>query len=305
MKILITGATGFIGRDLVNKIDKDENSISLVVRDKNKAIKLFGDKLHYIEFDEEDINYKNKIKEFNPEIVVHLASYLTDKLDTESLKELLNSNIHFGSLILDALLETDIKYFINTGSFSEYRSGVNALDPAYLYSATKIAFRQVLEFYRKTIGFKVVQVVPYTIYGLNDTRKKVIDRILDSINSIDPVLMTEGNQILDFVYITDVVDFYLNLINKLKVIKEEYTEYHLGTGTGTSIRQVAAIVEEVTNKKTNIRWGGIPYRQRDVMYAVAPISKCSAELNWKPKVSLKQGLKKMLRGVKSKRGNYL
>ncbi len=297
-KILITGATGFVGINLLSKLSNEEKySLSLVVRDKNKAIKLFGDKLQYIEFNEKDLSYKQKIKDFNPEIVIHLASYSTSKYDTGSLEELLNSNIRFGSLILDALLETDVKYFINTGSFSEYYKGIEDLDPAYLYSATKIAFRQMVDFYRKTIGFKVVQVVPYTIYGPNDVGKKVIHYIIDSINSLEYVPMTEGNQVLDFVYITDVADFYLNLINNIKTLKNDYNEYHLGTGVGTSIREVATIIEEITNKKTNIKWGSIPYRPRDIMHTVAPISKAIAELKWKPMISIKEGLEKTINAM--------
>lgn len=290
MRILITGATGFVGRNLINKI-KNHN-LALIVRDNSNAKNLFGNDIKYINFN--DSTYKSDIEEFNPEMVIHLASYLTSKYETEDVKNLIDANIMFGTLLLDALMKTDLKYFINTGSFSEYYKGNKELDPAYLYSATKIAFRTILDFYRNVKKFNVIQVVPYTIYGNNDTRKKLINYIITSLESSNPINMTKGDQILDFIYVTDVVDFYINLIENINNLKSDYVEYHVGTGVGTSIREVAKLLEEITNKKTNIRWGAESYRSRDVMKAIAPISKSVNELSWKPKIYLKDGLKMIL-----------
>jgi len=289
MKILITGATGFVGRNFIEKIKGHE--VGLVVLDKKEAEEFYADKFVLIESKSKD--FKEKVKKFNPELVIHLASYLTSAHDSETVKKLLSANIEFGTMLLDALLETDIKCFVNTGSFAEYLNGPGKLDPAYLYTATKIAFRQILDFYRKLKGFKVVQVVPYTIYGLKDTRKKVMDYIIDSLDAKAPVEMTKGEQIVDFVYITDVDDFYLAVIVNINKIKGDYQEYHLGTGKGTSIQEVAKTIEEISGKKANIKWGALPYRERDVMKATAPTEKAE-ELGWKAKVTLRQGLKMMM-----------
>jgi len=159
-KLLITGATGFVGRHLVEKIDKEKYDLALVVRDKGKTAPFSRRKVSYITFNKNNPRFKREIKKFNPEICIHLASYLTSADDTDALRRLVASNIEFGSHLLDALRETNLKYFINTGSFSEYYSGSGSLDPAYLYSATKAAFRAILEYYRKIIGFKVIQVIP-------------------------------------------------------------------------------------------------------------------------------------------------
>lgn len=292
-KILITGATGFIGRNLVNKIDKHRYALSLLVRDKNKAVEIFGKGHDYIEFNENNLSYKNKIKKFNPGIVLHLASLLTSEFNTVTLKKLLDANIKFGALVLDALLDTEVEYFINTGSFSEYYSGASILDGAYLYSATKIAFRYILEFYRKIKDFKVFNLIPYTIYGPCDTRKKAMDYIIGSLDNKTPVDMTDGFQVLDFIFISDVVNFYLNLIERIHKIRDG-CEYHLGTGVGTSIREVAAMAEQLSGKRTNINWGVRSHRARDIMRAVAPVEKTIKDLGWKPKVTLKEGLGLML-----------
>jgi len=298
MKILITGSTGFVGKHLIKKINYKEHQIAVLVRDKKKAKKLFCElkrDITYIQFDTTSLDYKKKIKDFNPDMVIHLASFLTSDYDLPSLRNLLHSNIEFGSLVLDSLLETDVKYFINTGTSAEYSHDGKKLDAAYLYSATKTAFREILKFYSKLKKFKVVTVVPYTIYGGDYTKKKVIDYIIGSLNSPTPIDMTEGLQVLDFIHIMDVVDFYLELIEKASFLKNYYYEYHVGTGIGTSLKQLAKKIEEISNKKANINWGAKPYREGDIMHAVAPVSPEIPKLKWKPKISLDKALPQLLK----------
>jgi len=136
--------------------------------------------------------------------------------------------------------------------------------------------------------------VPYTIYGLNDTRKKVMDYIMDALDVKEPIEMTKGEQVLDFIYITDVADFYLALIENIKSLKGDYHEYHLGTGKGTKIKLVAEMVEVISGKKANIKWGALHYRKMDVMKAVALSEKAEKELGWKAKVTIKDDLKMMI-----------
>jgi len=112
------------------------------------------------------------------------------------------------------------------------------------------------------------------------------------MNSELPIKMTEGEQILDFIHVYDVANFFVFILqNKCKFYAlENGEEFHLGTGRGTSIRELASILEKKYGKKCNVIWGGIPYRKRDTMYAVAPIAKNIKELGWKAKIKLENGI---------------
>ena len=66
----------------------------------------------------------------------------------------------------------------------------------------------------------------------------------------------------------DIADFYLNLLKKIDLLNEPFEEFHLGTGEGHSIREVAQIMEDVFGKKINANWGGLPYRKFDIMHAL-------------------------------------
>ena len=68
----------------------------------------------------------------------------------------------------------------------------------------------------------------------------------------------------------------------------------MGTGIGTSITQMVAMFERIKGGKCNINFGGRPYRERDIMHAVAPIGKNMQVVNWRAKISLEEGIRMML-----------
>jgi len=289
MNLLITGATGFVGRNLIPILEKEEKikKILLLVRNKNKLKKINSKKIQICSISEDFNAY---LKKFSPDKVIHLASFLTSKNDTESISKILEANISFGTYLLDALKECNIKEFINFGSFAEYRLG-KELNSAYLYTATKTAFRSIIKYYADLLEFKYYNIVPYTIYGGEDTQKKVIDYIKDSFEK--EIDMSPGEQILDFIHIDDVCDFIKTLILNNKEIPNGI-DFFLGTGKGTSIRELSILIENIYKKKTNINWGQLSYRERDVMHAVASIGNNIEYLNWKSKISLEEGFYKIM-----------
>lgn len=290
-KILITGSTGFVGKHLVEKLFNEGHTITEITRNKTKSFELFGDKTSKIEVN--DINFNNKIIEFDPNVVVHLASYLTSSDKWGDVEKLIESNIIFLSKLLNTVSKLNLDLFINTGTFAEYFKGDNDFIPAYFYAATKTASRSILNYYANTYNFKQSTVVPYTIYGGDDSPKKIIDLIFESILNEKKIDMSPGEQVLDFIHIDDVVSFYQHLIEHKNKIPNE-TNFKLGTGKGHNLQQVSSIIESVTNKKTNINWGGKEYRLSDVMYAVANLHEINDKLTWKPKISLIDGIKKII-----------
>ncbi len=298
-KILITGATGFVGRNLIPALKAtclDSMQLCLLSRDKAKAEELFGtcSAIQHIDVNQSD--YKAMVREFNPDIVLHLASFLTSKDDEESILRLIDANIGFGTQLLDALTGTDVSYFINTGSFAEYRMGKGVKSSASLYAATKTAFRSILDYYSAKLGFTWINVIPYTIYGHGDTQKKVLDYIISALDAREPVKMSGGEQILDFIHVSDVEAFLLLLIKEINKFKDSGVEFHLGTGKGTSIRSLAKVVEEIFGQKANISWGALDYRPLDIMYAVADILPLQKMLEWTPVVTLEEGIVRMKEG---------
>jgi nucleoside-diphosphate-sugar epimerase len=301
MRILITGADGFVGGYLVSRLLEDKHKLFLI-GNKNKRLKeRFGSIpvcLSFINLPHTELT--QKITEFSPEVVFHLAGYTTASDSYTDLKFLFSANILFLGKILDALKDVNLKCFIYTGSSTEFCKEKDILNPAYLYSATKTAGRSILNYYSDVYNFKSIFVTPYNVYGGITSQKKIIDILYNSLDSEFPVDITLGRQVLDFIYISDLIDLFCKILDNVDMIPDK-TNFHAGTGKGTSIRKIAKLFEKATGKRANIRWGGIPYRKKDIMHSVADVRKQRELLNWQPEIELKEGIKMYLDTIEGKK----
>lgn len=297
MKVLISGATGSIGKELTVALCKAGHTVAIVVRDSIKANAIYSTANYTQNIGIIAIgttNWDEEIAAFSPEVVIHLASLLTSKDDIDIIPSLIESNITFGAQLLQALKPTNFKLFINTGTFAEYAFGGGELNPSYLYSASKTAFHSIVRYYQELSDFKVFNVIPYTVYGQTDSQPKIIDIIHKSFFEEQPTSMSGGMQVLDFIHIDDVVAFYCMLLDKYVTSKENWNDFHLGTGAGNTLREVSKLMVEKLELPENINWGVLPYRARDTMHAVAPIAKMVNQFGWSPVISLKAGIEKYL-----------
>ena len=298
MRILVTGATGAIGKVLVKALSKEAYDLAILVRNPDVLPQYFSDdlltKLKVIPCLPE-ISEASLI-DFNPEAVIHLAAYSTSRDDAQTIQELIATNISFGSDLLSKLSKCDLKYFINTGSSTEYFENMEELNPTYFYSATKTAFRSILDYFRQLNNFKVVNSILFSVYGTTNEGKKIFDYLLDGLNSEEPVNVSPGLQELDFIHIDDVVSYYLTVVKKLLSSPAiDSCELFVGTGETHSLRKVATTIERLTGKKLWLNWGGVSYRERDMLYAKAPMHKNEGLIEWRSQFTIETGVKKWLK----------
>ena len=295
MKVALTGITGFVGMNLMPQLlalGSNYEFLTLNI-DVDEAERKYP-KSQYTNFRHVHTTDLEALVTFNPDMVLHLATVTTAANNTEIIHPMIAANIEFGVLLLDALQKCDnFKLFVNTGSFAEYRFGPDHFDSAYLYTATKTAFRAFVAYYAGLgKGFKYITAVPYSVYGGTMTVKRLFDYMAESLDAPTPVEMTKGEQVLDFIHVDDVAGFFAYTVahaEEFLALKENGAEFHLGTGKGTSIREVAALMEEISGKKCNINWGGRPYRDRDIMHAVAPVER--NQCGWRAKIDIREGIK--------------
>ena len=298
MRLLITGVTGFVGRNLIPLLIERFPSIRILSLNRNieKAVTLFP----YPQIKHVGSEDFEALKQFNPHLVFHLATLSTPRDDSEIIPELIGTNITYGVKLLSELRNcSNLRLFVNTGTFSEYRFGGEIINDAYLYAVTKSAFRTFLEYFSDLSGYNYINIIPYTIYGGEPTIKRLMDYLIESLDARTPIDMSEGKQVLDFLHIKDLCEFYLYIIqNEKEFCKIKRGEiFHIGTGIGTSIRKVSQIIEKVYHRKCNINWGGLPYRRRDIMRAIAPIFRNKKEITWEAKITLYEGIKMMKENI--------
>ncbi len=299
MKLVLTGITGFVGQNLMPMLLRECPDVKILTLniDIEEAERLYPKSVYPMCTHTHTTDLEGVIQ-FNPEIVFHLATITTPRNDTDIIKPMLLANIEFGVLLLDALSKcNNLHLFVNTGSFAEYRFGPSEFDSAYLYSTTKTAFRAFVDYYAKLVGFKYLTAVPYSVYGGKMTVKRIMDYIYESMESEVSVDMTAGEQVLDFIHVDDIAGFFTYVVKNHQLfysLEGNGHEFHLGTGRGTTLREIASIMEKLSGKRCNINWGGRSYRERDIMHAVAPITK-NHLCNWQAAISIEEGLKLFLK----------
>ena len=292
MKILITGATGFIGKALTQKLLAEQHTVYALVRSSTDVRFLKTENIPYYTFDTDIENLVAFLQKENFDGVIHLASLFLKTHKTNDVKNLIDSNILFGSLLLEAISQTNIHWFINTGTFwQHYKNKIYA--PVNLYSATKEAFKNLAEFYVETSRINFLTIELNDTFGPNDTRPKIFNiwkKIAETGEALD---MSPGEQIIDISYIDNVVDaFYHMTILLQNDTKKKYSgkTVALYSKEKMSLKKLAKLFEKTTGLTLHINWSARPYMPREVMIPWkrgAPIPK------WKPKVSIAEGIKKV------------
>lgn len=285
MNILVTGATGFIGTNLTKELRKQHNLFILGQFEGDpEKLNLPG----YIMTD--DIpQLASYIKDHQIEGIIHLASLYLTVHKPEQVKDLVSSNVFFGTAVLEAAsLAGCVKWFLNTGSiWQNYNTKGTEYNPVNLYAATKQAFIDMAKYYTDVFGIRFCTLKLCDTYGPNDTRKKVFKLFKDYSESGDVLKMSPGGQLIDILYISDIVAGFIQLTNLLAsdtTLKEEYV---LSSGRQIPLKEVADLFMTVSGRKVNIEWGGLPYRSREVMVPW----KGEVIPGWQALVKLEEGIK--------------
>ena len=291
MNILITGSTGFIGREVAYHL-RDKHHVYILVRESSDVnTKDLANLvvLRYEQYSElEDI-----FKEYEFDGVIHAASSVVVEHTKEQIPSLLDSNILFGTHLLESAKMTNVKWFLNTGTFWQHYNNED-YNPVNLYSATKEAFENIAKFYTQSSNLIFTTIELNDTFGLNDTRDKVFNLWLKISRSGESLDMSGGEQIIDISYIEDIVSAYATMVENFR--KDYAYRYNNKSFVVTNkekptLRELSKIFEEVSGEKLSINWGGREYRNREIMQ---PYSLGSSVPNWRQKFSLKESIKKTI-----------
>lgn len=289
MNILITGATGFIGKNLIDQLILEHNLFVIV---KESSELNYRESVQTFLFEDNIHELSHWIKSNNIDGVIHLASLFIAQHKTEDIRPLIDSNVYFGTALLEALTGSSINWFLNTGTIWQNRVHDSVeYNPVNLYAATKQAFISIAEFYAQRDSYQFVTLKLCDTYGKNDTRKKIFNLFKQVSTSGETLNMSPGEQVMDIVYIDDVVKGYTTLISLLDQKSVAEKEYVLSSGKRFSLKQLATIFSEVSGKPLFLKWGGLPYRKNEVMI---PWEKGTILPHWEPKVDIYTGIKRFM-----------
>lgn len=285
--ILLTGGTGYLGSHLLKRLVRTRNKIVLLKRSTSDTRRI-GDLIGSITaYDSDRTSYEDIFMKEKIDTVVHCATdYGRQGRDKPALIE---TNLLFPVRLLETGKRYGLACFINTDTILDKR--VNA------YALSKSQFKDWLKMNSREMS--CINVALEHFYGPRDDASKfvtfLIHRFLGNAPSID---LTEGRQKRDFIHIDDAVDAFMRIIAYAGSGGNGYGQFGVGTGRSVTIRQLTGLIRKLTNNADSVvNFGAIPYRRYETMESHVDLSEIRA-LGWKPRYSLKEGLRRTIRHEK-------
>jgi len=291
--ILLTGATGFLGSHILDKLVENGYNVAILKRSWSDTwrINYLLDQIKIFNLDL--ISLEEIFQSIKPEYVIHLAT-LYSKFDSDAdIDNTYKSNVSFPADLLEIGVKYGLKGFINTGTFFEYDctqqpiNENNPIKPFNLYAQTKLDFELILKSYSEKININTFRI--FSPYGERDNNK-LIPMLIQKALSKQTIQLSDGMQKLDFIYALDVADAYIEAL-KVMLLKENlgsYNVYNLGSGIPISVREVVSVVEQNLGEHIDVVWGDPS--TVDIPIAYADLSKIKKELSWIPSYSIHQGI---------------
>ena len=287
MKILLTGASGFLGSALALHWLKSGHQVALLLRPTSTPDRLCGlDASFDIGRCTTDLEVDAFVRRIQPEIVVHTACAYGRQGETSL--QLFDVNLRLGLLIMQALQCTEQPVsFINTGS---------ALAPEVSpYALSKSQFAQWGRMLatQSSGQLRFINVLLQHMYGPGDDASKFTSHVLHACHRNDHVLkLTAGEQARDFIYIDDVVSAYDTLLTQCMHL-DAVLDIEVGSGVAPSIREFVETAHRLTDSRTELLFGALPYRANEAMHCLANVERMT-QLGWHPAFDLNAGLKKTI-----------
>lgn len=288
-KALLTGATGFIGAHLTRALLLENWDLHLIVRPDSSFGSLVGleSRLRVYTHDGTTEQLCSLIDEIKPDVVFHLASLFLAQHKPSDISQLITSNVVFGTQLVEAMVHAECYCIVNTGTSWEHYENSD-YDPVNLYAASKHAFEAMLEYYLNTTPLTAITLKLFDTYGSNDPRPKLIPLLKKAMDAGESLSMSPGEQLIDLVYIDDVVRAFMLAAERLlegQAVSHE--RYAISSGNPIRLRELVERFGRAVGRTLPVEWGGRPYRPREVM---APWSNGKFLPGWQPQVGLEEGL---------------
>src|SRR3984957_7461592 len=279
--IIIHGATSFLGKHFLRKSISNQIFVTVLARESSNLTSIENNSSIRI------IRYKKSLNEVN-----------IDSLNVESpvffefswqgvfgadrnIPEQISVNIPLIISSITLAHQLHSKHWIGVGSQAEYGNldkritEMDECNPTTLYGKSKLWCSQISSELCKSYAMEHSWLRLFSVYGPYDNHEWLIQYLIKEMLNDKDINVTKGEQLWDYLFIDDISE----MLFKLKDAKGVGVA-NLGSGKGVKVRYIIEKIKELTESKSQINFGAIPYRDDQVMLMEADITRLSNHLNW-------------------------
>lgn len=296
-KVLVTGASGFIGANLVRRLIQDGAEVFVLVR-KNSNLWRLNDILKKIHTHVGDLtdfkNIKKIISDVKPDGIFHLGATTIMSGVISEPDKVAAVNVLGTKNLLVAFEGIDYDFFMNTSTFTE--------DEKDDYAKSKKMASEFCVNYAKQNKKPIVTLRLFTPYGPFIQKGRLIFNVLTKAMRNEDIEMTSPEIARDFIYVDDLVDLYISAALHAKANIGEV--FNAGSGVEITLKEVIDSAIKITGSKSTVKWGARPVVSYDSNAVNAGISQTISRLGWSPKTSFFEGMKKTYEWLKQNLNSY-
>jgi len=293
-RVLITGGSGFIGKNLQKELFNHGASITVIDKSPQHTKSINTIKCDICDYK----NLEKVIKDISPEIVFHLAANIDRTSEFDIIRNMISVNLVGTLNLLESLRDiSSCRSIIVAGTSEEY--GNNQVpfrecykeNPISPYSFSKVSASYLCKMLFNIYKLPIIILRPTLAYGPGQKETMFIPILIETLLRNERFIMTPGEQTRDFVFIDDLVNAYV----RAGVSEGHFGEiFNIGSGKAYKIKDIASKITSFLDKQNFLKIGARDYRKSEIMSYFVDISKAKNCLNWTPKVEINEGLKKTI-----------
>lgn len=300
-RVLVTGASGFIGSHLTRKLlatGAEVHAVTSVVSSVYpvRLVELRDDiQLHEASLDDRSA-MEATVAAAKPSYVFHLGAYTHVGKSWQRVDECIQTNIQ-GTVNLLQALNGNFERFIYTGT-SEIYGDVDVpfvetgpVNPVSPYSVAKYAGEHYCRLFHQSYGWPIVRLRPFNAYGPAQSPDRVVPEIIGRGLRKQALKMTKGLQTREFNYVEDLADGFIQVATTEGIDGELF---NLGGGDEVSMRDLATRILGLMGNPVEPEFGAMPERPTEIMRMYCDNSKVRERVGWQPSTSLDDGLAKTI-----------
>jgi len=304
VKVLVTGGAGFIGSYVVKRLIKLGYDVRVLDNFSRGKRDNLADVLGQIDLISGDIRDQEAVKKSikGIDVVIHMAALVDVRESVE--KPLLYHEVNStGTLnLLYGSVKQGVKRFIYASTCAVYGNPVklpisedHPLNPLSPYAASKLSAENYCRAFSKSYGLKTTIFRFFNVYGprknINSYSGVIIEFIKRIKSDKPPIIFGSGEQTRDFIFIDDAVEFVIRSVeNDIEGV------FNVGSGESTSINNLSELLLKIMRKE-HLKPIHTSPRPGEIKNSQADISKACKVFNYRPRVSLEEGLRRVINAV--------